>query len=456
MNKFVILSGGAGTRLWPFSRTHYPKQFFDLTNSGRPMLLQTVDRLLPFGQVSVLTTDLLRIPTRGLLDRFERNAVEVIVEPAARNTAAPIALAVYEAFVNKTSDVLAFFPADHQVKHTDNFQKVLNLALQVAVEGNIVSIGIKPTYAATGYGYLKLSGEGEVLDVKKFIEKPNEEMANKLLAEGNVAWNAGIFIGSVEKFVKEFERLMPEMWKKVGEYFGKEGDEAAKIYGELENISIDYAIMEKLSDLKCVPGDFGWSDIGSWEEVVDDDGLKAEPTVEIDGGDNSFLGLFVEKKKSVFVGVNDLVVVDTPDAVLVMKKGAGQQVKKAVEAVRAISEEVTREHLFQERPWGRFENLRDEENCKVKKLILYPGKRISYQRHKFRSEHWVIVRGVAEIVLDDVAMQYEAGQGVMIEKGVKHRLANIGNEPLEVMEVQFGSYFGEDDIERFSDDFGRL
>lgn len=452
MIKLVILSGGAGTRLWPFSRTDYPKQFFNLTGKEKPMIIETVDRLSVFGPVSVVTTKNLETTTRGFLERFDRKNVDLICEPEARNTAAPIAMMVAKAWRKKDAEVVAFFPADHQIKIADEFEKVLDLAINEARKGKIVTIGIKPDHPSSAYGYLKFSDNDEgVKSVESFIEKPDRDLANKLIHEGDIAWNAGIFIGSVQKFAEEFERHMPELWNMVLRYVDGEED----VYSELPAISIDYGLMEKLNDLKCVPGDFGWCDIGSWEEAVSDERLKADPSVEIAGGSNKYAGLFVDKKKSVFVGVSDLIVVDTPDALMVMKKGEGQSVKKAVSALKSIAEGVTREHLFQERPWGRFENMRDEEHCKVKKLIVDPGKRISYQRHKFRSEHWIIVKGVADVTLDGETVRHGVGENVYVKAGTKHRLGNSGNESLEVIEVQYGTYFGEDDIERFSDDFGR-
>lgn len=452
MIKLIVLSGGSGTRLWPFSRTNYPKQFFDLTGSGRPMLVETVDRLNSFGDVAIVTTENLKVPTKQVLERFHCENIEVVIEPEARNTAAAIAMMVARA-LREGVEVVAFFPADHEIKKADNFSQVLNLAISEAKGGNIVTIGIKPTYAATGYGYLKFESGDEVKSVDSFIEKPELSVAEELIEKGGVAWNAGIFVGSVERFAKELAEHMPELWENVQKYIEEEDD---AIYAGLPNVSIDYGLMEKLSDLKCVQGDFGWCDIGSWEEAVNGDRMGTKPDVQIKGDGNNYAGILADKKKSVFVGVSDLIVLDTPDALMVLNKGEGQSVREAVGLLKEMSEEVTREHLFQERPWGRFENMRDEKHCKVKKLIIDPGKRISYQRHKFRSEHWVVVKGIATVTLDDKDEDFGVGRSIYVPAGVKHRLANNSDEPLEVIEVQYGSYFGEDDIERFSDDFGRL
>jgi len=461
-NHIFILSGGAGTRLWPLSRESFPKQFYDLTGSGCPLIIETVDRLQGLGKITVITTDALKHSTIGLLNRYKIKDVEVLGEPVAKNTAAAVALASIYAAQQNPEATVAVFPADHYISEKWRFRELVSKAFDEARSYNdVVAIGIEPTSAETGYGYLQLSEQPTPakvsVGVTQFIEKPELSRAEELVKSQSAVWNAGMFIFPAIKMLRYFEELMPDLWSKMSVLkndFSKLGD----VYPRVPSQSVDYGIMERLKSIRCVAGSqIGWSDVGSWEEVAKHGRNLTEP-LEVMGAGNFYTGFGPHPKKPTFVGVSDLIVVDTPDVLLVLKKGMGQEVRELVKKVKADAQISGRlkHHVFEERPWGRFEVLMDNNNFKSKIITVWPGQKLSYQSHTKRSEHWIVVSGEGKVTLNDQVKYLKQGEYVYIPQGAKHRIANDGAQLVEFIEVQSGSYFGEDDITRYSDDYGRV
>lgn len=452
-----ILSGGSGTRLWPLSRTSFPKQFHDLTGSGQPILLETLGRLRPLGSPIIVTGEPLHTATQTFLHRYAQTDVPVIAEPAARNTAPAIALLTRHALLTSGPNALVgAFPADHAIRDVTAFQEAVERAFLLAERTQgIVTLGVTPTFPATGYGYLSLAPTetADVFRVARFVEKPPLDVVTTLLAQGTVAWNAGMFVFHAGAMADALALHCPDIWNPISQSDLSPAS-LQSFFADLPTISIDYAVMERLQTLWCLPLNCGWNDIGSWEEIFS---LKTlEKPLSVRGQDNHYLPLHPRPKRAVFVGLNDVFVVDTPDAVLILRRGDGQYIKDAVEELRKESHPSLHHQTYEERPWGRFEILLDTEHFKSKRISLLPGKKLSYQRHQHRQEEWTITAGEGLVKIDDVYRNVRPGDHITIPQGAKHRIINPGSEPLEFIEVQTGTYFGEDDIERFDDEYGRV
>jgi mannose-1-phosphate guanylyltransferase/mannose-1-phosphate guanylyltransferase/mannose-6-phosphate isomerase len=391
-----------------------------------------------------------------------------LFEPYGKNTAPAIALMCHHLIQKGQQDeVVGVFPADHLVADQEAFEEIVKLGVQSAENGEIVTLGIQPRYAATGYGYIEVSEEtlGESKHykahlVKGFREKPDVETARGFLNSGQHYWNSGMFLFKVSQMVEAFKKHLPEVWNKISTI--KEDKSNAKYaYASVESISVDYGIMEKLDRLVCIPCNMGWSDVGSWDEISrlseELPTLKSDSQAQVYPVDSHDNYVFSIRDKVIgLVGVDHLLVVETPDALLIAKKGQSQKVKNLVEEIKSTGSTVTQEHLFEMRPWGGFEVLADAKDFKAKSIKVDPDAQLSYQSHSQRSEHWIIIEGQAEVVLDGETRQYSAGDHVFIPKGAKHRMRNPGEIPLVFVEVQTGSYFGEDDIVRYEDDYDRV
>lgn len=445
-----ILSGGAGTRLWPVSRKSYPKQFYALAGKD-PLLIETLKRVEGIGSLHILTTKQLQHQSLGLVNYYKISA-DVIGEPAPQNTAPIISLFSKICLKKNPNAIVCIFPADSFVQPAENFRKDLAHAIKLAEQNKIVTFGIPPTYPATAYGYLKTRSAGESLEVSEFIEKPNAEKAKTLISEGAL-WNSGTFVFKASVFEKLMKQHAPEVYLPLEE-LKEDLSNVESIYKQMPSISIDYALMEKLSEIACVKASFKWSDLGSWEEVASH-AQEKHPVSEVQAKNNFYTSSKLQPKTVSFVGTEDLIAVDTPDALLVMKKGHGQNIKELVDKIKKENEKVCENHVFEDRPWGRFEILRDTEFFKSKVITVWPGQRLSYQSHKHRMEHWIITQGTGEFTLDDKKIQIRAGDHLFIPLGAKHRISNTSDKILEFVEVQLGTYFGEDDIVRYDDDYGR-
>ncbi len=460
----IVLCGGSGTRLWPVSRAACPKQFVDLV--GESLLAKTLRRLRPLGEPWVVATAESRTLTMRVLKELEIAGEQALFEPVGRNTAPAVALACrWLELAGREDEIAGIFHADHLIADEASFQAACELAVQCAEQGEVVTLGIRPTSPATGYGYIEAESapfaERGALTAHRslgFREKPDAETAAKFLAAGNFYWNAGMFLFRVSTMAQHFARLMPELWSSL-RGLAADGSNLAEIYATLEAESLDYGVMEHLSQQVVIPCSIGWNDLGSWDEMAsleapDDADTAASTSIFEQEASGNYLFPHRDRVYGL-VGVEDLLVVDTADALLIARKGASQGVKELVEQMRAAGRPEATEHVYEHRPWGGFEILRDTEKFKSKILWVDAGQQLSYQSHRHRSEHWVVVSGHPEVVLNDKVLRPQPGEAVYIPLGAKHRIRNPTTEPVQIVEVQLGTYFGEDDIIRYEDDYDR-
>ncbi|MEQ1723732.1 MAG: mannose-1-phosphate guanylyltransferase/mannose-6-phosphate isomerase [Pseudobdellovibrio sp.] len=460
----VILSGGSGTRLWPISRTKYPKQFCELLD--KPLQTLTIERLQKYGAGLLVTSEKLKDMTEKDIIQNHLKIEKVLYEPVGKNTAAAVALSCkYLELTGRANEIVGVFSSDALILKTQEFDQALMAAVQSAAQDFIVTLGIQPRGPETGFGYIQVKERAvntqKATQVLKFHEKPTLEKAQGFINDGHYFWNAGIFIFKVSQMIELFSQHEPEVWNLIAE-LKVDLSNIDDIYSRIKNISLDYAIIEKLSSdqLRCVPCDIGWSDVGSWDALVDvtesmpfeKNSLKKQP-VQIASKSNSVFSK--QNKKYSVIGCDDLIVVDTADALMICKKGESQKVKDLVDTLKLSDDKIISEHVFENRPWGRFEVLRDESYYKSKIIRVEAGQKISYQSHAKRSEHWVIVKGEAVVVLNEKEHVLKQGEHVFIPQGTKHRIMNRTTSLVEFIEVQVGTYFGEDDIVRYQDEYGR-
>lgn len=461
----VILSGGSGSRLWPISRTSYPKQFCDIFDE--PLLEKTLKRVMGLGAPYVITVESLRVLTDKCMKDLGMKSEQVIYEPLAKNTAPAIALICQKMLLEKKeNEILGVFPADHLIADEKEFQKVILFAKKCAEKNQIVTVGLEPDYAATGFGYIECTdqefqneGSLSAKKVQGFREKPNLATAEKFVSEKRYFWNAGMFVFKVSTMVEQFKTHLPELWSLVSTLKG-DFSNLAEIYAQVPSISIDYGIMEKAKNQVCIPCRIGWSDLGSWDDFAKL--FKTQPTLgastsdvhSVNSKDNFVFSL---KQKLVgLVGVEDLIVIDTPDALLISKKGSSQDIKTLVEDLNKKKNKKTSEHSFDFRPWGQYEILSDTNDFKIKVIKVNPGAQLSYQSHEHRSEHWVVIEGEGDVIINEQALSVFPGSSIVIPQNSKHRIKNTGAKVLRFVEVQTGEYFGEDDIKRYQDDYKRV
>lgn len=455
----VILSGGSGSRLWPVSRQSHPKQFCELLDES--LYVKTLKRLLPLGSPWTVTVQDLKVLTEKCMKEHGVPVEQAVYEPFGKNTAPAIAvLCRYFELKGWDEEVVGIFPADHLIEDEVAFHDAVRTGESIAKLGHVVTLGVAPTFAATGYGYIETSGifaqgDGKALTATGFREKPNESTAREFIARGNFYWNAGMFIFKISAMVELLKAHVPEVWKLMAS-LKPDLSNLSELYQTVRGNSIDYAVMERLSSHVCIPCGFPWSDLGSWDAIADV--LKPTPETaktkyEVASEANFVFPL--EKKTYAFVGVEDLIVVDTPDALLISRKGETERVKEVVDALKNQENQSATQHQFEVRPWGRFQILHDAEEFKSKTITVDPGAQISYQSHTHRAEHWIIISGKGEVVLDGEVIPVQAGRHVHIPVGTKHRIRNTGANPLQFVEVQLGTYFGEDDIVRYEDSYGR-
>ena len=463
----VVLSGGSGTRLWPLSRELYPKQLLPLVGE-HTMLQETVLRLagLEHEPPVVVCNDAHRFLVAEQLRLVGRPAQTIILEPVGRNTAPAIALAAHAVRAALGDEALLLvLPADHVVAQPAAFIKAVGVAAQSAAAGSLVTFGVVPTAPETGYGYIRRgAAAGPAFRIAQFVEKPDAVRAAQFLAGGDYYWNSGMFMFQAGRYLAELARLAPDIaasceqaWKSsVRDLdFTRVGVEAFKgCRGE----SIDYAVMEKTGDAQVVPLDAGWNDVGSWSSLqaacpADGQGnvLRGDVLTE----DTTGCYVYAESRLVGTVGLRDHVVVETKDAVLVAPRERAQDVKALVAQLKAQgrTEHLLHREVF--RPWGSYDSIDNGDRFQVKRLMVHPGGVLSLQLHHHRAEHWIVVSGVARITRGDEVFLLEENQSTYIPLGVRHRIENPGKIPLHIIEVQSGSYLGEDDIVRFEDQYGR-
>ncbi|RKQ60627.1 mannose-1-phosphate guanylyltransferase/mannose-6-phosphate isomerase [Thermovibrio guaymasensis] len=463
--KAVILCGGNGTRLFPASRKAMPKQFLKIF-SGKSLFQSTLKRtLLTFNEedLIVVTNERHKFLVKKQIEELlgEKDFNNFIFEPIGRNTAPAIALASKFALERLGADeeeVIFIFPSDHLILPEEALKVYLERAKKIAGENFLVTFGVKPTKPETGYGYIEAGqeiGEG-AFRVKRFHEKPNFEVAVEYLSKGNFFWNSGMFAFKIGKVLEEFRRHSPEIYRLVSSL---SFEELLESFSQMPDISIDYAVMEKAEDIAVIPMDIVWSDLGSWDALYDSlkdkegENVKLGQVIDIDTKGSFILA---DKRIVSTIGVEDLIVVDSEDFLLITRRGESQRVREVVKKLEKDEElrTLTEFHVKVFRPWGYYVELEKGKGFKVKKLFVDPGKALSLQLHKFRSEHWVVVRGEAEVLIEGEngslrRVILKENESIYVPKGKKHKLINSTSSPLEIIEVQVGNYLGEDDIIRF-------
>ncbi len=468
----IILCGGSGTRLWPLSRKSYPKQFVPLI--GEQTLFQTsATRLSGPDYVSplVLTNSDFRFIATEQLAEIGIDPRAILIEPEGRNTAPAILAAAMWLEKSDPDALMLVAPSDHVVPDAEAFRQVAQAGVEVARNGQLVTFGISPTHAETGYGYLELveaPGESDPrpLPLQRFVEKPGSEAAEQMLAAGNYLWNAGIFLFSVKAILTAFRAHAPDLVAPVQQAVDNGKPDLGflrldpEAWAQAEDISIDYAVMERAENLSVVPFGAGWSDLGGWDAVwretaQDDRGVALSGQATAIDCDNTLLRSEDERLEVVGIGLENIITVAMPDAVLVADASRAQDVKQAVAALKEKGAQQATAFPKDHRPWGWFESLVIGNRFQVKRIHVHPGAALSLQSHHHRSEHWIVVEGTAKVTIDEDVKLVTENQSVYIPLGAVHRMENPGKVPMVLIEVQTGSYLGEDDIIRYEDVYAR-
>ena len=463
----VIMAGGSGSRLWPLSRSLYPKQFLALTGE-QTMLQETLKRLtnLDVNAPLVICNEEHRFIVAEQLRALGQTG-SIILEPVGRNTAPAIALAA-EVTINDNDPLLLVLAADHVIQNTDAFTDAVNNAIPLAEDGKLVTFGIVPTQAHTGYGYIKRGNKVSNLsgyDVNAFVEKPDSNTAADYLESGEYYWNSGMFLIKASRYLEELEKYRPDIYtacKKALEHTTHDNDFIrldAEAFTLCPDVSVDYAVMENTTDAVVVPLDAGWNDIGAWSALW-------EVNTKDETGNTTFGDTILQETSNSLihggerliatVGLDNIVIVDTKDALLVACKDKVQDVKKIVEKLKAEKRSEFKVHREVYRPWGKYDSIDNGERYQVKRITVNPGEKLSIQMHHHRAEHWIVVSGTASVTNGEKTFLVTENESTYIPIGIVHALENPGKVPLEMIEVQSGSYLGEDDIVRFEDRYGRV
>ncbi len=470
----VILCGGTGSRLWPLSRQSYPKQFLNLNFTNNKSLLQRTylrtKKLKNIENPILICNEEHRFIVAEQMREINIKPNSIILEPFGRNTAPAITLAAIKALEISEDPHLLILSSDHQIQDEEKFIEVVERSLEYSEIGKLITFGIIPTSPEIGYGYIKAIKELDHQnnlgsDVESFIEKPNKEIAEQLIKDKRFTWNSGIFMFKANSILKEIEKFAPEIQKICNSSLSKSSFDLdfqrldKDSFFECPNISVDIAVMEKTDNAFVFPLKAGWSDIGSWDYVWEiskknSSGNVLEGKVIEINTKNSYINS--QGRLITAIGLNNMIIVETGDAVLVANKDDSQEVKNIVNFLKDKNIIEGTEHQKCFRPWGTYQSLVKENDWQVKLIIVKPGEKLSLQRHKYRSEHWIVVKGIAKVEIDGKAKILYENQSSYIPLGAMHRLSNPEKVDLKIIEVQTGSYLGEDDIERFDDNYGRL
>ena len=462
----IILAGGSGTRLWPLSRKIHPKQFISLLNETS--LFQDTLTRLPKEALDpiVICNEDHRFLVAEQAREINVTLNSIILEPIGRNTAPAIALAAIKVLNDFENPILIVLAADHKIENKSAFHDAIKIAHKLAENNKLVTFGIIPQSAETGYGYIEIEkkDKAEYFDIKSFVEKPNKKNAINFLNSGNYLWNSGMFMFNASIYLSELNKFEPEILTSCKKSLSNEFKDLEfiridkKEFCKSPNQSIDYAVMEKTNKAKVVPLDAGWSDVGSWDALMDSKikdslGNVVEGDVTLDQVKNSYL--YSTSRLVAASNIADLIVIDTQDALLVTTRDNSLSIKNIVKKLKKNKRTEIENHRKVYKPWGYYDSIDTGYNFQVKRILVNPGAKLSLQKHLHRSEHWVVVSGVAKITCGKKIYNLEKNQSTYIPKGEIHRLENIENYPLEIIEVQTGNYLGEDDIIRLKDDYQR-
>ena len=463
----VILSGGSGTRLWPLSRKLHPKQFIELM--GKTTLFQEAVLRLPESIESplIICNEEHRFLAAEQLREINKEPKNIILEPVGRNTAPAIALAALKSIKESEDAILLVLSADHLIQDMDKFHQAIALATKQAEQNKLVTFGIAPNKIETGYGYIKanISKNKNYYDIDEFVEKPDYKTAKKYVDSGGYFWNSGMFMFKASVYLSELEKYEPEILSACQKSCQTEFYDLDFIrlneqeFLKCPSQSIDYAVMEKTKNASMVILDANWSDVGSWtalwdSQVKDNNDNLVVGDVILDKVSDTYVHSTSNRLVSV-IGLSDLIVVDTQDAVLVTNKEHAQDVKNIVEKIKKSGRLESDQHRKIFRPWGYYDSIDRGEGFQVKRILVNPGQKLSLQKHNHRSEHWVVVKGKAQVTCGEKTFQLIENQSTYVSLGKVHRLENIEDTPLEIIEIQTGSYLGEDDIIRIDDDYER-
>lgn len=473
MNVFpVILAGGSGTRLWPLSRKSFPKQFVSLV--GEDTLYQSSAKRLTgqIGDVSmqppvIMTNSDFRFVVVEQLQEIGIDPGAVLIEPTGRNTAPAVLAAAFHIATNDPGAMMLVAPSDHVINDIERFHQAISHAIVAAQTGQLVTFGITPSNPATGYGYLQLSsapdGSSSAVTLDSFVEKPDLDRAKEMVADGRFMWNAGIFLFRVKDIIEAFDNHASGMTQLVRAAVDEAQADLGFLrladdpWGQVENISIDYAVMEKAENLSVIPYSGGWSDLGSWSaihELESDDVVTTGPVTAIDCK-NSLLRSESDDLELVGLGIENIIAIAMNDAVLIADMSRSQDVKQAVNALKAKGAPQAETLPIDFRPWGYFETLILRDRFQVKRIVVKPGASLSLQSHFHRSEHWIVVEGTAKVTIDKNVQLVSENQSVFIPLGAVHRMENPGKVDMVLIEIQTGTYLGEDDIVRYEDVYSR-
>jgi len=470
----VILSGGSGTRLWPLSRNSYPKQFLSLVSPDESLFQSTVQRVRGVTDKPpiVVCNEQHRFLVAEQLRLVDAAEASIILEPVGKNTAPAAALAALLALEEESDEppLLLVLPSDHLIQAPGAFSQAINSGTTKAADGDIVTFGIVPQYPETGYGYIKADTQSsdvqpnQPLPVEKFVEKPDQKTAEAYLESQQYLWNSGIFLFRADRFLEELQAHQPAIYdacKASVEGRSKDLDfirPDKTAFTDCPSDSIDYAVMEHTTRATVVPMDAGWNDVGSWSslwEVKPKDELGNVSQGDVVVEDSSDCMVYADHRLVATLGLKDTIIVETADAVLVADKNRVQEVKKVVESLNGTQRYETDSHRKIYRPWGCFDSIDAGDRFQVKRITVNPGATLSLQKHFHRAEHWIVVTGTAKITRDEEEFILTENQSTYIPLGAVHRLSNPGTIPLEIIEIQSGSYLGEDDIVRLGDEYGR-
>ena len=469
----VILCGGKGTRLWPLSRKSFPKQFLSISNLNEKSLLQNTQKRIE-GIRNLVEPILIcsrehRFIVAEQMRELKVNPKSILLEPFGRNTAPAILLAAFKSLEIEDNPHLLILSADHQINNDKKFRDLVEIGMNHSEKDKLVTFGVIPRSPEIGYGYIKSEKPFKLeniegMNISKFIEKPDLETAKKLIKDKRFTWNSGIFLFKAKTIINEIKLLNPKIYEVCKKTFENSVMDLdfqrldEKSFEFCPNISIDIAVMEKTNKGIVLPLDAQWSDIGSWKSVwenskKDMNGNVEKGNVITQNTENCYL--HSENKLLVSLGIKDLVIVDTDDATLVADKNQSENIKHIVSKLQIKNIKEANSHKKGFRPWGFYLSILEDKRWKVKIIHVNPGAKLSLQMHHHRAEHWVVVKGTAEVEIDDVTLKLSENESTFIPRGSKHRLSNLGKIPLELIEVQSGSYVGEDDIVRFEDLYGR-